>query len=186
MDDIKVCVKCGCWQGQTKDRISDTDACHRCGLMYAAADAYLARKSEEESEKRSESINRCPKCGADRKSDNTECLVCLKKKNTLAEMSVRQERMRKAVEKVYSVLIVLAVVNFFAFMIITLLIGGSGVTGKIENGRYYVGSHGIYTEVSQTVYTFTVIHSCSHFPMFTLAFAAAGIRALIKKSEQVK
>jgi hypothetical protein len=48
--------------------------------------------------------------------------------------------------------------NFFVFFLTSLLIGGSGSIGKIQDGKYYVGNHGKYTEVSQAMFEFSRIH----------------------------
>jgi hypothetical protein len=43
-------------------------------------------------------------------------------------------------------------VAFVIFIIISLIAGGDAVNGKIENGHYYLCSHGKYTETSKTFY----------------------------------
>ncbi len=46
----------------------------------------------------------------------------------------------------------LAFLNFFVFMVHTSLVGGSPGNGKIENGKFYLGEHGHYTEVSRSTF----------------------------------
>jgi hypothetical protein len=43
-------------------------------------------------------------------------------------------------------------VSFVVFWIISVFAGGDAVSGKIEDGRYYLASHGKYTQVSRAVY----------------------------------
>ena len=64
------------------------------------------------------------------------------------------------------IFVCLAVVNFFAFMIHDALIGGSAGIGRVENGKYYVGSHGRYTEVSRAAFRFSWWHEPSAVGMF--------------------
>lgn len=46
----------------------------------------------------------------------------------------------------------LAFVNFFALLVGAMWLGGDAVNGKIEGGRYILGNHGRYHEVSAAVY----------------------------------
>ncbi len=39
--------------------------------------------------------------------------------------------------------------NLFLYLLITPMIGGSAVNGRIQNGHYYLAEHGRYTEVSR-------------------------------------
>ena len=43
-------------------------------------------------------------------------------------------------------------VTFIAFVLSSIIFGGDAVNGKIEDGRFYFGSHGEYTEVSRAAY----------------------------------
>ena len=44
---------------------------------------------------------------------------------------------------------------------VSISIGGDAVEGKSENGKYFVGHRGIFTEVSHGVYQFSRFHSYS-------------------------
>jgi hypothetical protein len=46
----------------------------------------------------------------------------------------------------------LCILNMVAFSIHSERLGGRALTGKIEGGRYYVGDHGHYTEVTGASY----------------------------------
>jgi hypothetical protein len=43
-------------------------------------------------------------------------------------------------------------VTFIAFVLFSIIFGGDAVDGKIEDGHFYFGSHGEYTEVSCGAY----------------------------------
>ena len=61
------------------------------------------------------------------------------------------------------------VVLFAIFIIFSLIVGGDAVSGKIEDGRYYVSSHGKLKEVSRTVYllsAFSVMVLCGMVTIF--------------------
>jgi len=139
--------------------------------------------------------SRCPKCGATRKSEDTECLTCgivfekyklfMEKQRALAEKSDKEKKIKTPLlEKISGILFALAILNMLAFAVITSVIGGDAISGKIEDGRYYVSNRGKYTEVSQSVYTFSRIHIYSVVLMYALLFCAAGIRALTKSPEE--
>lgn len=77
-------------------------------------------------------------------------------------------------------LVALAFVNFLAFFLIALYLGGDAWNGKVDGGRYFLMSHGKYTEVSQAVWTYSwwhVISVCITHPLaFVGAFIAWGFR----------
>ena len=64
------------------------------------------------------------------------------------------------------IFVCMAMLNFFAFMIHDALIGGSAGNGKVQAGKYYVGSHGHYTEVSRAAFRFSWWHEASAVGMF--------------------
>jgi hypothetical protein len=47
-------------------------------------------------------------------------------------------------------LILLGMLNFFAFFVHAAVLGGDAVSGKYDNGHFYVKNHGKYTEVTET------------------------------------
>lgn len=55
----------------------------------------------------------------------------------------------------------IALVNWSAFMIADIVMGGSAFAGRIEGGHYFLGDHGSYTEVSRTVFVWSAIHTTS-------------------------
>jgi ribosomal protein S18 acetylase RimI-like enzyme len=56
---------------------------------------------------------------------------------------------------------ILAITNFASFWIIAVLNDGDALNGKEEAGRYFVNSHGRYTEVSKAFYDYSLIHGSS-------------------------
>lgn len=51
--------------------------------------------------------------------------------------------------------------NLFLYLLITPMIGGSAINGRVQNGHYYLSEHGHYTEVSQQLYWLNVVHGRS-------------------------
>jgi hypothetical protein len=72
-------------------------------------------------------------------------------------------------------LIAFAIINFAIFWIVAIRIGGDAVNGKIEDGRYYVGSHGRYTEVSNGVWKYSEIQAKSIWVTHPIGFIGALI-----------
>ena len=68
-----------------------------------------------------------------------------------------------------------ASVNFFAFVVVAILIGGDALSGKVEAGRYYLGQHGTYTEVSRGTFLYSGFHATLAL-VGILAVAGASIR----------
>ena len=44
------------------------------------------------------------------------------------------------------------VIVFIGFFLFSMIVGGSAVNGYQEAGKYFVGEHGAYVEVSETVW----------------------------------
>jgi hypothetical protein len=57
-----------------------------------------------------------------------------------------------------AIITVIAPLNFLIFAVVASLHGGDAVNGKQEGGKYYVVSHGRYTEVSKTFFEYSRIH----------------------------
>lgn len=66
--------------------------------------------------------------------------------------------------------------NFLAFWVIGVLLGGDAINGKIEGGHYFLGQRATFTEVSPMVWYYSVTHAVA--TIVTLPVAAYfGIRA---------
>ena len=55
----------------------------------------------------------------------------------------------------------LGMANFVAFAIGALLIGGDAVSGMVQDGHYFVRNHGRLTEVSASVFHYSLWHARS-------------------------
>ena len=53
------------------------------------------------------------------------------------------------------------IVNFAAYWLIAAGYGGEARTGHIKDGRYFLGCHGSYTEVSRSVWSYSYYHGRS-------------------------
>ena len=54
---------------------------------------------------------------------------------------------------------VVAGINFALFAVIALASGGDALNGKEEAGRYFLASHGHYTEVTKGFFYFSYLHT---------------------------
>ena len=77
----------------------------------------------------------------------------------------------------------IAAVNFIVFAIATVAWGGDAVNGTSQDGRYFLGQRGLYTEVSRPVYIFSMVHTLSLLITQPLAIWA-GFRARNRAREQ--
>lgn len=75
-------------------------------------------------------------------------------------------------------IIALALVNFVSYVLIAAQLGGDAINGLARDGHYYLMSHGAYTEVSETVFTYSRWHAyslwCTH-PLGMLAMLWHGV-----------
>ena len=58
-------------------------------------------------------------------------------------------------------LFVIGMLNYASFVIIAFFIGGDAVRNPPEDGRYYVSEHGRRTQVSRSVYEYSLFHAHS-------------------------
>ncbi len=76
----------------------------------------------------------------------------------------------KALARIGAVLVIIGILNFIAFAIITGCIGGSALNGRVDQGKYFVSEHGKDTEVTEAVFFYSRAHSISVFVTHGLAF----------------
>jgi hypothetical protein len=69
--------------------------------------------------------------------------------------------------------------NMVVFFLTSVLIGGTAQNGKLENGKFYVGEHSRYTEVSKTMYEF----SRTHFLFTIITFLPTLLAVLILRKK---
>jgi len=68
--------------------------------------------------------------------------------------------------------------NIGAFVITATCLGGDALSGRVENGRYFLAAHGRYTEVSEAVFNYSRIHAYSvrlTVALFALAIFILGV-----------
>jgi hypothetical protein len=78
------------------------------------------------------------------------------------------------VRNVLRVALFLAIGNFASFWYGDLVLGGSAANGKREGGRFFVGDHGRYTEVSEDVYRYSTLHYASVLVTHIIGLLAAA------------
>jgi hypothetical protein len=77
--------------------------------------------------------------------------------------------------------------SFVIFWIVCALAGGDAVNGKIDDGRYYFGSHGKYTEVSRAAYVLSASYvtmmtaTVSFFMLFVFCLMIKGALPIANK-----
>jgi hypothetical protein len=69
----------------------------------------------------------------------------------------------------------IAVLNFCAFWYSALILGGDAGNGKKDGGRFFVGAHGKYTEVTEWVYRYSRFHCLSLLVTHSLGMVAGLI-----------
>ena len=79
----------------------------------------------------------------------------------------------RTAQRICNALCFLAVANFLAFAIITSILGGDALNGKIEDGHYYLRYGSRYTEVSAMVFQYSRLHALSLFVTHPLAMFAS-------------
>lgn len=63
----------------------------------------------------------------------------------------------------------MGVLNFLVFIVIDMILGGDALNGKTVAGHYFLGNHGVYTEVNYSVYMYSSFHAASLFITHPLA-----------------
>ncbi len=77
-----------------------------------------------------------------------------------------------------------ALINFFAFVIIAILLGGDAINGMVKDGHYYLASHGRYTEVTESVFNYSRHHAYSVFVTHPIGMAAAWYLGRVTASKK--
>jgi hypothetical protein len=77
---------------------------------------------------------------------------------------------------------IVAIGNFVGFAIMSHVLGGDALNGRIEDGRYFLNQNGRLTEVSQAVFEYSRWHARSLFVTHPLAIVA-GIVAYASGAE---
>jgi hypothetical protein len=83
-------------------------------------------------------------------------------------------------QNILRAILLIAMLNFFAFWYGALILGGDAGNGKEDGGRFFVGMHGKYTEVTEGVYRYSRFHGLSLWVTHPLAMVA-GLISLRRK-----
>ena len=67
------------------------------------------------------------------------------------------------------------IVNWIAFALVGFRFG-LAPSGKVDQGRYFLGNHGLFTEVSHSIFTLSTIWAYGSLLWLIAAFALAKIR----------
>ena len=82
--------------------------------------------------------------------------------------------MRRWAGWVGGLLFAVAAVNFSAFFALSLAWGGDALNGKAVDGRFYLGNHGRYVEVTEGRWRFSRAHAISVCVTHPLAVFVGG------------
>ncbi len=70
---------------------------------------------------------------------------------------------------------VLAWVNLFSFIVISLYIGGDAINGYVSAGKYFVCAHGGCTQVSPEIWCYSYWHATTAMLGILLVFSEAAL-----------
>ncbi len=73
----------------------------------------------------------------------------------------------------YQLVFCLGLANFFSFFVVAVYLGGDALNGKMEGGHFYLMSHGRFTEVDESVFTYSKWHAISVWITHPCALIAA-------------
>lgn len=68
----------------------------------------------------------------------------------------------------------IALVNFFAFVLISTYLGGDAINGHISGGKYFVCGHGLCTQVTSSVWHYSYWHALATIGSVLLVLAESA------------
>ena len=74
--------------------------------------------------------------------------------------------------------------GFVSLLVIAVTFGGYAQGGKIENGKYFIGMNGVYSEVSRNAWVLSYIHAFVVMLLTVAAMFAIPIAAGPNTEEQ--
>jgi hypothetical protein len=80
------------------------------------------------------------------------------------------------------VIFALCALNFAIFCVVAVTLGGDAINGKVVGSYFYLGSHGKFTDVSETIYTYSLWHARSLFLTHPLALVTGVLANKQKKT----
>jgi hypothetical protein len=78
-------------------------------------------------------------------------------------------------QNILRAILLIAMLNFFAFWYGALILGGDAFNGKEDGGRFFIGEHGKYTEVTEGGYKISRFHVLSLWVTHPLGMVAGLI-----------
>jgi len=78
-------------------------------------------------------------------------------------------------QNILRAILLIAMLNFFAFWYGVLILGGDAFNGKEDGGRFFIGEHGKYTEVTEGGYKISRFHVLSLWVTHPLGMVAGLI-----------
>jgi hypothetical protein len=91
---------------------------------------------------------------------------------------------RKIIERICIAIFLFGFANFAVFWVTALLLGGDAVGGKIEDGNYYLSSHGRFTKVSSGTFYYSRAHARSIWITHPLALFALVAAASVNRDKK--
>lgn len=68
----------------------------------------------------------------------------------------------------------IALVNFFVFLLISTYLGGDAINGHISHGNYFVCGHGFCTQVTRFVWRYSYWHALATIGLTLLVAAGSA------------
>jgi hypothetical protein len=75
----------------------------------------------------------------------------------------------------------ICIVNWMAWGVISIFIGGTAWHGKVEGGKYFFLNHSHYVQVSPSVFEYSRIHGYFAFAGLGLFFVVAVTKLLVER-----
>jgi hypothetical protein len=89
-------------------------------------------------------------------------------------------------KKLYTIVGIVAVLNFVAYLIVTSQIGGDAINGGEQAGHFYLSAHGRRTEVSRSTYMFSRYHTYSLWITHPLAMICGFLYVKLENDKRAK
>ena len=80
----------------------------------------------------------------------------------------------------------IGIVIIGGFLVFTIIIGGSASLGYCEANTYFVGSHGEYTQVSETIYLVSAVWEILFWIFFPLTLIGSLLFSHIQEKRERK
>jgi hypothetical protein len=94
-------------------------------------------------------------------------------------------RWRRVVSLIGAVLCCGGFLNYLVWWAICISIGGDASLGKVEDGKYFLGSHGRYTEVSESTFVYSQWHTRSAWLSLALTLPGGFLSWCVKPNREV-